>query len=249
MHIDWWTLALQTVNALVLIWLLARFLFRPVADIVAKRQQAAAALLSEAAAAKAAAVSEQRQVAAELARFAQQRAQLLDAASAEAATLKASLEQAAHADAERLRTAALAEIDAIRRDAAQADADRASRFALEVTAKLLERLPQEARVAGFIDGLVAELAKLPPSTRAQLSDTGSPLRLIAPRALQPDELAALHTALASVLDHVPPIEVVVDATVIAGLELEAAHAIVRNSFRNDLTRLKMELLSHDPVPA
>ena len=32
MHIDWWTLALQTVNVLVLIWLLARFFFRPVMD-------------------------------------------------------------------------------------------------------------------------------------------------------------------------------------------------------------------------
>ena len=38
MHIDWWTLAFQTVNVLVLIWILGRFFFRPVADIVAKRQ-------------------------------------------------------------------------------------------------------------------------------------------------------------------------------------------------------------------
>ncbi len=41
MHIDWSTLALQTINALVLVWLLARFLFRPVAEIVAERQDAA----------------------------------------------------------------------------------------------------------------------------------------------------------------------------------------------------------------
>jgi F-type H+-transporting ATPase subunit b len=30
MRIDWWTLALQTANVLILIWLLGRFLFRPV---------------------------------------------------------------------------------------------------------------------------------------------------------------------------------------------------------------------------
>ena len=41
MKIDWWTLALQAVNAAVLIWLLAHFLFRPVADIIAARQKAA----------------------------------------------------------------------------------------------------------------------------------------------------------------------------------------------------------------
>ena len=37
MHIDLWTLGLQTINVLVLVWLLARFLFRPVAAIVVQR--------------------------------------------------------------------------------------------------------------------------------------------------------------------------------------------------------------------
>ena len=50
MRIDWWTLALQTVNALVLIWILARFFFRPVANIIAKRQEEANKLLADAAA-------------------------------------------------------------------------------------------------------------------------------------------------------------------------------------------------------
>src|SRR6516164_8441207 len=50
MRIDWWTLALQTANVLVLIWLLARFLFRPVAEIVARRQDESNKLLADAAA-------------------------------------------------------------------------------------------------------------------------------------------------------------------------------------------------------
>ena len=50
MRIDWWTLALQTVNVLVLIWILGRFFFRPVMDIVVKRQQEANKLLADAAA-------------------------------------------------------------------------------------------------------------------------------------------------------------------------------------------------------
>src|SRR5271157_3874975 len=58
MHIDWWTLALQAVNALVLIWLLAHFLFRPVVDAIAARQKAAGQLLADAKAAKAAAEAE-----------------------------------------------------------------------------------------------------------------------------------------------------------------------------------------------
>lgn len=58
MQIDWWTLGLQTVNALVLIWLLAHFLFRPVVDAIATRQKAAGQLLADAQAAKTAAENE-----------------------------------------------------------------------------------------------------------------------------------------------------------------------------------------------
>ncbi|WP_235028673.1 F0F1 ATP synthase subunit B family protein, partial [Caballeronia choica] len=205
MHIDWWTLGLQTVNALVLVWLLARFLFKPVAIMVAERQRAAASLINDAAAARDAAVSAQKQAAAAVARLTQRHAHLLAAASTEAAALKASLEQAAHADADRLRGAAQAEIEAMRRDAAQADADRASCFALDIAARLLDRLPQEAHVAGFIAGLAEELAKLRAETRAQLAADGGALRLIAPRSLHPDELAACRMALARVLGREPPL--------------------------------------------
>src|ERR1700722_14941095 len=110
MHIDWWTLLLQTVNALVLVWLLARFLFKPVAKIVAERQQSAAALMADAVKAKADALAQRRAAADEAARTAQQRGDVLSAAAAEAAKLKSSLEEAAHADAEQLRAAAEADI-------------------------------------------------------------------------------------------------------------------------------------------
>ncbi|MFP3504813.1 F0F1 ATP synthase subunit delta [Burkholderia sp. SIMBA_062] len=245
MHIDWWTLGLQTVNALILIWLLGRFLFRPVARMVAERQQAAAALMSDAAAAKAAAVDTRERAAAELERIAQQRAQLLDAASAEAAALKTSLETAAHADAERLRADARNEIDALRRDAAQSDAARASQLALDIAARLLDRLPPQARVAGFIDGLAAALADLPDATRAQLATGADGLRLVAARALSDDELAGCRAALARVIGREVALHASVDPTVIAGLELEAPHAIVRNSFRDDLAHLEKELLAHE----
>jgi F-type H+-transporting ATPase subunit b len=245
MHIDWWTLGLQTVNALVLIWLLARYLFRPVAKMVAERQQAAAALMTDAVKAKAEALADQARAADETARIVQQRGDVLAAASAEADKLKTSLESAAHADAEHLRAAAKAEIASARQAAAMADANRASRLAVDIAAKLIDRLPQEARIAGFIDGLASGLAKLPETTRAELGRDGAAVRLLAPRALNADELAACRAALARVLGRDLPLLLSVDPTLLAGLELEAPHAIVRNSFRADLAYLQTELLAHD----
>jgi len=106
MKIDWWTLALQAVNAAVLIWLLAHFLFRPVADIIAARQKAAQQLLADASAAKAAAQSEREKAKAENEKLAEHRSEALKAVEAEAATEKAALLAAAQAEADKLRAAA-----------------------------------------------------------------------------------------------------------------------------------------------
>ena len=65
MQIDWWTLGLQTFNVVILIALLSRLLFRPVAAMVAARQQAARDLLAQAEAVRQAAESERQQAASE----------------------------------------------------------------------------------------------------------------------------------------------------------------------------------------
>src|SRR6516164_9181781 len=52
MRIDWWTLALQTLNVLILTWILARFFFRPIMNIVAKRQEEMKKILADAALAR-----------------------------------------------------------------------------------------------------------------------------------------------------------------------------------------------------
>ena len=38
MHLDWWTIGLQTVNFAVLVWLLHRFLYKPVLGIIDARK-------------------------------------------------------------------------------------------------------------------------------------------------------------------------------------------------------------------
>ena len=246
MQIDWWTLGLQTVNALVLIWLLAHFLFRPVVDAIATRQRAAGQLLADAQAAKAAAQSEREKAAAETAHLAEHRSEALKAAEAEAATAKSALLATAQAEADKLRAAAKTEIEAERRTEALAAEDRAGRLAVDIATKLLDRLPQEARVAAFIDGIATGLAKLPEGTRASHRRRWD----IDPSDGRPcsnasEEVEACRKALAGVLGHPVFVEVAVEPELIAGIELEAPHAVVRNSFRADLVRLKSELVHHD----
>jgi F-type H+-transporting ATPase subunit b len=244
MQIDWWTLALQAVNALLLIWLLAHFLYRPVVDAIAARQKAAAQVLADAQAAKAAAEAEREKATAETAHLVEHRSEAFKAAEAEAATEKSALLAEAQTEAGKLRAAAKTQIEAARRREAQAAEDRATRLAVDIATKLLDRLPEEARVAAFIEGIAIGCAKLPEGTRASLGAGGAAIRLTFARAATPKEVEACRQALANVLGHPVLVEVSVDPELIAGIELEAAHAVVRNSFRADLFRLKSELVHH-----
>ena len=245
MRIDWWTLGLQAVNALVLIWLLAHFLFRPVVDAIGARQKAAGRLLADAQAAKAAAEAERRKAATETTHLVEHRSEAFKTAEADAAAEKAKLLATAQAEADKIRAAVKAEIEAARRSEALVAEDRAGRLAIDIVTKLLDRLPAEARVAAFIDGIATGLAKLPDGTRASIGAGGAAIRLTTARAVTPQEVEACRKALAGVLGHPVLVEVSVDPSLIAGIELEAPHAVVRNSFRADLVRLKSELVHHD----
>jgi F-type H+-transporting ATPase subunit b len=243
MRIDWWTLALQTINALVLIWLLAHFLFRPVAGIIAERQKATRALIADAGAAKLAAVQERDAAARETQQLLAARGEALKAVAIEAAAEKQALVRAAQADADAVRVAAASQAASARFDQDKLAAERASRLAVDIAARLLDRLPESVRVSGFIESLAAGIAQLPEPARAGLGVDGAAPILAAPRALSPQEQERCRTMLATCLKRDVPLDFEVDPQLIAGLELRSPHALVRNSFGAELARIKEALLN------
>lgn len=247
MRIDWSTLALQTINALVLIWLLARFLFRPVATIIAERQKAAQSLIADAEAAKLAAVLERDSAARETLQLTAARGDATKAIAAEGEAQKAALLSAAQSEADKVRAAAIAQAEAARVEQNKLVARRATLLAVDIAAKLLARLPASASVSGFIDGLAEGLAQLPETSRAQLGANGTALKVVAPRALTRPEEERCREVLAAGLGRPVSLQIEVDPHLIAGLELRADHAVVRNSLEADLARIRTALLDGDHV--
>lgn len=248
MTLDWWSLGLQAINVVILVWLLSRFLFKPVAKIVAERQQAAGRLLDEAAAARDAAEAQRAAAEAERNEQASQRAAGLQALEQEVAAIRARLLEQAEAEVEERRARAEQALAAQQRSAQALAEQRATRLALDVAARLLGRLPDNVCVAPFIDGLVAGIDRLPPAVRQALAAETGPLTLLAPRALAAGELEECRRALARALGRAPELNLAVEPGLIAGLELEGGSAVVRNSFRADLARLNTELSQHDATP-
>jgi len=62
MNFSWWSFALQAANFLILVWLLRRFLFKPVSAIVARRKEEIARGMAEASAEKQKALDLQREL-------------------------------------------------------------------------------------------------------------------------------------------------------------------------------------------
>ncbi len=244
MRIDWWTLGLQTVNALVLIWLLSRVLFKPIADMIAERKAAAARLLEEAEAAKTAALARENDARRALADIAEGRSATLAAAVAEAQKQKDALLDVARAEAARLRDSAQADRERETRLEREAQMARASALAIDISRRLAQRLPAAARVAGFIEGLADAASAAAPETKADFDRDGR-VRLKAPRPLTAEEETECRNAFTRAFGRPLDFTVQIDPDVIAGLELENAHTAIRNSLRADLARISAAMQERD----
>lgn len=244
MQFDWWTFTFQAVNLLVLMWLLGRFLFRPIAGIIARREAETRQTLEAAAESQRQAKAAQTAADAERASIAAERQSLIQTARQEADVQRKDILDAAREDAARL-TETMA--DAARRRAAEGEQDRDRRIvslAVTITGRLLNNLPADGRIAGYIDRLNTALCNLTPAQHRAFDADRDTLRLTAARALTPTEheqaIAALQAAFKTDLS--PP--VAVDPDLIAGLELQGRHSILHNSLRHDLDAIAAALTSH-----
>ena len=84
MLIDWFTVAAQSINFLLLVWLLKRFLYKPILSAMDSREQRIAAQLHDAEAQKQEAEAQSESLRAASAEFERQKQALFDQAKADA---------------------------------------------------------------------------------------------------------------------------------------------------------------------
>lgn len=244
MRIDWWTLALQTVNVLVLIWILGRFFFRPVMNIVAKRQEEADKLLADAAAARRAADAIRGDAETMRAEVAAEQDRLIGEARQAAGTEKARLLGQTSQEIAKLRSEAQTAIAREQATAGKAVVSHACELSVEIAQRLLARLPRSAGFAGFLEGLCREVQALPPEAKARLSAAAADheaLEVVTAAPLSSEESSHVRDALGRVFGTETACEFRVDPGLIAGIEIHSRSMIVRNNWRADLDRIGEEL--------
>ena len=238
MAINWWTLGFQTVNVLILVWLLQHFFWRPVSAMIELRRATVQKGVDDAKALRTKASSALADVEKTRAGFAGERDKVLSdarraAAEAHAASLDDATKQAAA-----LLAAAKVSIAKDKADAGQAWASRSSQLAVDIAGRLAHRLAGAAVQAAFLDWLVTAIQALPADQRQAAS--GSALEAVSAAALSPADQARTGELIGKAFSSggaLPHIAFKVDPALIAGLELRGDHFMVGNSWRADLAAI------------
>lgn len=242
MRIDWWTLALQTANVLILIWLLGRFLFRPIADIVARRQDEANKLLADAAAVQRQADETRADVEHERANIAAERDKVIADAHMAAQAERIALLARTSDEIAKLRDQAGAVISRDRIAMEKTLVDRTRELSVEIARRLLGRVSPGVAADAFLAGLCQQVQALSPRERTAFTpgENGS-IEILTAAPLSAEETERIRSAIAEAFGGKPALVFRSDPAVIAGIELHSRHAVMRSSWRGDLERIREEL--------
>jgi F-type H+-transporting ATPase subunit b len=237
MTIDWWTFGFQTVNVVVLVWLLQRFFWRPVAAMIEQRRDATREALADAEATKGKATAALAAIEKTRAGFDKERDAIL--AVAHDTAEKSHLARLADTEKEvtALKTTAKAAIEKQRQAAEESWTSHAGGLAVDIANRLAVRLDGQAVRAAFLDWLIKAIAALPELERKAVTA----LEAISATPLAQTEQERASALIAEAFGGHPSIAFKSDASLIAGLELHGPHLLISNSWRADLARILTDI--------
>ena len=244
MRLDWWTLALQTVNVLILIWILARFFFRPIMNIVAKRQEETKKMLADAALALREAADVRGEAVKARAEVAAERERLLAEARNAARVEKQNLLEQSSKEIVKLNSEAKAAIAREQTAAEQAIIDHATEISIEIARRVLARFPPRNILDAFVDQVCREVHGLSSEVRDNLTSAASsahPIEVVTATPLSDEEMQQVAEALKEAFGLELSVAFHSDPAILAGIELHGHDAVIRNSWRADLERIRKEL--------
>jgi F-type H+-transporting ATPase subunit b len=244
MTFDWWTLGIQAVNVIILVWLLGRFFWRPVAAMIEQRRAAARTILAEAEAKRSQATTALAEIERTRAGFAKEREAILAAAHEAAERARATRLEEVEKEAASLEAAARAAIEQEKEATDKAWAERATRLAVEIAKRLAARLDGSAVRAAFLDWLLTEIRALPDPARQAVAADGVTLEAISATPLDPADQERYRGLIGEAFGSHPQVAFKTDPSLIGGLELHGPHLVVNNSWRADLAKILADL-THD----
>lgn len=252
MQIDWWTLVLQTVNFLVLVWLLSRFLLRPVREVIEKRKALAEKAFADADRQKAEAEEARQRFEHERTALVDERRDMLNRIHEEHEAERRSVLDAAQRDAEKLRETARQSIAEERESALAEMRGQAITLAADLASALLRKADLKLPGGAFLERIEQRLNDLPASEterlEADLAAEGARLTVVTASALTGKEQDEWTRRLAARFGAATTTDFDTDPDLLGGAELRFPHAAVKFSLSNQL-QVAEEALRRDDSAA
>jgi len=240
-----WTIALQIINFLALVWLLHRFLYRPVLATIAERKQRAEEAGAKVETARAEAERLRAATVAERAGLAAEREREVAAGREEAAKVREELVAGARTEAARIVADGHAALDSERAVALSELETRATELALAIARDLLERIGDAAIDDAVLARIEAELDRLPRErARGLATEAASGIEVVTAHPLAAEVSERWRRRLRDRLGDAARPTFSVDPDLIAGAELHFRTAVVRASWRDALDHAGDTLRAH-----
>jgi len=240
-----WTLLFQTVNFLVLAWLLQRLLYKPALKVMARRREETARVLSDAEKARTEAQAALAAVDNERAAMEQQFSATLRERDVEAEKVRTEMLDRAHREAEAYAANERKRLDE-ERDATMRELRE---IAGDLAVRLASALLKDARPDGisgvFLDRAVRHLEQLPAAQLAGLREqvAGAPLRVVTSPSLDETSKSVWRGKLQRTTG-CAGVEFASDDSLLAGVELVFPKSILRFHWRDALALAQQELTRH-----
>lgn len=251
MQVDWWTLVLQTINFLVLVWLLERFLFRPVRGVLRKRQETVNKTLADAEASRDDARRVTQSLEAARKAIESERAEMLTKAHDEIEAQRDKVLAEAHREADRVIASARELLDNERVDALDALRDETVGLAGEMARNILLQMHASVSQQEWLRQAETALKALTQDDRNQITDElktdGARLHILTATPLTAEEQAEWSDRLSDLLKVHARIEFEADPALIGGAELHFPHAVVGLNWASQLKQAQ-EVLLNDVKP-
>lgn len=241
MTLDWWGLGLQAINVLILVMLLGRVFWRPVAGAITQRQHAAQAMLDDAATTQTEAETALAQIAKTRKGIAAERDTILAQAKATADTITKAAQKEAQTKIDALHAEARVAIERAKTTAKSENAARAVTLSTQIAARLLAPFDTPAVQAAFLAQLVNALSDMPAAERAALVAAKGDIMLVTASEPQDAQKTSILRAVKDALGDAARLRLVTDPALIAGLELRSAHFVLHNSWQADLAAIRKEV--------
>ena len=223
MELSWSTFVLEIINFLVLVWILKRFLYKPVMDVIARRRSEIEKTRAEAAQLQADAQKLQQQYEGRVEEWNAERQQAREALNSELETERTRRIEALQGELEKKKEQAMVAEERRLRDELQRIEETAMTQSAQFASRLLSTVAGAETETRLVQFLIGELANLPAERVQQLREhhgsTIDQVVVVSAFELGDEERSALEQAMTELIGEQHPVRFDQDPELIGGVRI------------------------------